>query len=308
MRLVDAYRRHGHRAARLDPLNLAERPPVAALDPRRYGFALPDGYELAPEYCSEALPPVLPELSDPSRKWATVRRPRRALLIVQAGVIYGTGEEHTVVEVLERLQATYTRSIGVEFMASPNKHEREWVSRLLEEAHLRPVSTEQRLRNFRLLAGSAAFDRFCAKRFPSVKRYSLEGAESMLVALDSIFAYAAGSGVEECVLAMPHRGRLNLLTQLLNFDTGLLVHKVRCGDAICGAVGFSPPPRYADADIARCAARARSRTRCSSAASPATCSPTSSARRRSSTTTTRFASTCCRTLRTSRPSIRSALA
>ena len=74
MRLVDAYRRHGHRAARLDPLNLAERPPVAALDPRRYGFALPDGYELAPEYCSEALPPVLPELSDPTRKWATVRR------------------------------------------------------------------------------------------------------------------------------------------------------------------------------------------------------------------------------------------
>ena len=60
VKLVDSYRRHGHRASRLDPLNLIQRRPVPALDPRRYGFALPADFHLEPEHISPVLPDCEP--------------------------------------------------------------------------------------------------------------------------------------------------------------------------------------------------------------------------------------------------------
>lgn len=65
------------------------------------------------------------------------------------------------------------------------------------------------------------------KKFPQVKRYGLEGAESMMIALDTLFKSASKSGINDIVLAMPHRGRLNLLTGLLNFSPTALFHKVK---------------------------------------------------------------------------------
>lgn len=67
------------------------------------------------------------------------------------------------------------------------------------------------------------------KRFPQVKRYGLEGAESMMIALDTLFAGSCRANVEELVVCMPHRGRLNLLTDLFQFNTTAIFHKVKGG-------------------------------------------------------------------------------
>ena len=107
VRLVDSYRRHGHRAALLDPLNLAERPPVPALDPRRYGFALPDAFEVLPEYTSSIHASVQPTLEDPSKLWAT------------AGILYGMQDAMSIGEVTRRLQEVYCGGIAYEFMHLP---------------------------------------------------------------------------------------------------------------------------------------------------------------------------------------------
>ena len=233
VRLVDSYRRHGHRAALLDPLKLTPRPPVAALDPRRYGFALSD--QLEAEYTSVALPEVQPHLSDSNKQWAT------------SGILYGINDHHTVGEVAKRLQEVYCGPIAYEFMHLPvrcramlyvsvmahprlrtctqNKHEREWIARTLETMHAAPFTKDEQLAHFRLLAKSESFDHFCQKRFPNLKRYSLEwvhdrsifkhcvtyvsfnllnvsrrGAESMLIALDRIFRDASANGIQETVL------------------------------------------------------------------------------------------------------------
>lgn len=75
-----------------------------------------------------------------------------------------------------------------------------------------------------LLLGSQAFDVFMSKRFPSVKRYGCEGAESMLVFFEWLFAGA--EGVRDVILCMPHRGRLSLLTGLLGLSPTALFNKV----------------------------------------------------------------------------------
>lgn len=66
-----------------------------------------------------------------------------------------------------------------------------------------------------------------AKKFPQVKRYGLEGAESMMVALDNLFKHSANSGIDDIILCMPHRGRLNLLTGILKFSPRALFHKLK---------------------------------------------------------------------------------
>jgi probable 2-oxoglutarate dehydrogenase E1 component DHKTD1 len=110
-RLVDSYRRHGHRAATLDPLNLAHRPAVAALDPRRYGFAYP--FVLAPEFTSPNLPAHAPsELSDPEKLWDT------------DGIFYLADEnavdgQWKIGDIVKRLQEVYCGTLAFEFMHLP---------------------------------------------------------------------------------------------------------------------------------------------------------------------------------------------
>lgn len=112
-------------------------------------------------------------------------------------------------------------------MHLPSKHERRFLERLLESCHARPLPQRQQLAHWKLLTASEGFDQFAAKRFPVVKRYGLEGAEAMMVVLAVALDEGSKQGVEEVVLAMPHRGRLNVLTQLLGLDMRLLVRKVR---------------------------------------------------------------------------------
>ncbi|GAA5957152.1 hypothetical protein JCM21900_003112 [Sporobolomyces salmonicolor] len=212
LRLVEAYRKHGHRAARVDPLDLAERPNVPALDPRRYGFEV-DEAEVRLKFVSKALP---------SSKLDEYKWDVTGILDFPDG-----GKLKTMDEISQRLADVYTGGIGFEFMHLPSKHERRFLEKLLEQSHAQPIPTSQQLAQWKLLASSEGFDRWCAKRFPTVKRYGLEGAEGMMVALATVFEEAGREGVEDIVIGMPHRGRLNLLTQLLGLDMRLLVRKMR---------------------------------------------------------------------------------
>jgi probable 2-oxoglutarate dehydrogenase E1 component DHKTD1 len=141
-------------------------------------------------------------------------------------------------------------------MHSPSKTERLWFSHILEARSSSSSRSRtpalpgaaQKKRIHTLLAQSETFDQFLQLKFPNLKRYGLEGGESMIPALDTLFSVAAqGSyfsilirvhfvqwnrtpaGVQHIVLAMPHRGRLNLLTGLLQMPPASLFHKVKGG-------------------------------------------------------------------------------
>ncbi|GAA5912410.1 hypothetical protein JCM8208_005161 [Rhodotorula glutinis] len=218
LRLVESYRRHGHRAALVDPLDLAKRPNVPALDPRRYGFAL-SGHaasNLRDEFVSEAKP--LEQVSDERDQFDV------------AGILDfpgGTTDGRTMDEIATRLAEVYCGGIAYEFMHLPSKHERRFLETMLEQSHAKPLTPEEQLAHWQLLAKSENLDHFLAKRFPNVKRYGLEGGEAMMVVCATLLDEAKKVGVDDVVLGMPHRGRLNLLTQLLDLDMKLLIRKMR---------------------------------------------------------------------------------
>ena len=174
LRYVDSLRTHGHRAARIDPLDLLQREEVAALSPERYG------------------------LVDPSRTYDING------IIWTRPVGEDSGPEHWPLEKITRhLRDVYVGRIAYEYMHSPSKTERLWFSHLLEseEAEARKVDDDQRKRIHSLLAKSEVFDQFLQLKFPNLKRYGLEGGESMLPALDALFSSSA-QGWPSCYIQM----------------------------------------------------------------------------------------------------------
>lgn len=125
-------------------------------------------------------------------------------------------ESATLAEILEILRDTYCRSIGVEFMQITEPAERQWLIDRMEPVRNRPaVSREERIELLRLLTEAALFESFLHRRFPGQKRFSLEGGESLIVLLDRLAHHAAAGGMTDLVLGMAHRGRLNVLANLM---------------------------------------------------------------------------------------------
>ncbi|KAG8734031.1 hypothetical protein FRC11_013087 [Ceratobasidium sp. 423] len=204
------------RAASIDPLDLLERDPVGALDPKRYG------------------------LKDANAKFDV------------NGIIWhdlaslGSPSSEPVMwslsEIVDHLRSVYVGRIAYEYMHSPSKAERLWFSHLLESKQTSgryEPNDEQKHRIWGLLARSETWDQFLQLKFPNLKRYGLEGAESMLSAMDSIFHSASQSGVSNVVLCMPHRGRLSLLTDLLGYSPAAMFHKIRGGSEVPDNLGAS---------------------------------------------------------------------
>lgn len=147
------FRTHGHRVAQLDPLGLQRPTPVTALNPERYGLT-----DLEQVFDLQGILHVGAS-SDP-----TVARSQAKLSTV-----------------LAHLHRTYCGRIAYEFNYIPNDAERRWFAHKVESFEKTKFTNEQRLRFFSLLAKSEEFDHFMAKKFPQVKRYGLEGEESMMV-------------------------------------------------------------------------------------------------------------------------------
>ncbi|KAJ3043955.1 hypothetical protein HDV00_003482 [Rhizophlyctis rosea] len=193
------YRVHGHRVADLDPLGLTPNENPFQLNPSRYGV------------------PTSKEVLDISG-------------IVHVGKSSDPSvsrEKAPADVVLEHLRRSYCGRIGFEFVHIPNTSERRWFAQLVESYDKKKFVEEEKKSIWKLLAKSEVFDHFMAKRFPNVKRYGLEGAESMMVMLDTLFRDASHAGVRDAIVCMPHRGRLNLLTDLLGYSPTALFHKVK---------------------------------------------------------------------------------
>ena len=118
--------------------------------------------------------------------------------------------------VIARLEQTYCGSVGVEFMHISDAEQRAWLFERVERSGARiELDRGARAHVLELLVRSEAFERFLGKRYPGEKRFSLEGSESLIPLLDRLIEAASGLGVEEILLGMAHRGRLNVLNNVL---------------------------------------------------------------------------------------------
>ena len=193
LRYVEAYRQHGHKRARIDPLGLTALPAVAELDPTQYGLHPDESYDVS------------------------------GIVDLPFTSTHATGEQ-----IQRHLELTYCTSIAAEFIHLPSAAKQHFLaSRLESVTPAASLSPAERRNIHSLLLQSATFDRFMAIKFPSTKRYGLEGAEALLPALDAVFAAASQQGVRQTVVGMPHRGRLNMMVALLDFPARALFSKVQ---------------------------------------------------------------------------------
>uniref|UniRef100_A0A672M6C3 2-oxoadipate dehydrogenase complex component E1 n=1 Tax=Sinocyclocheilus grahami TaxID=75366 RepID=A0A672M6C3_SINGR len=149
------------------------------------------------------------------------------LFVVIPGLRHFGKAEATSEEVLAYLERTYCGRISVETTQLQSLQEREWFADRFEELKKEAFSPEERRQLAKLMLESQEFDHFLATKFATVKRYGGEGAESMMGFFYELFRSAAYSGVTDVVMGMPHRGRLNLLTGLLQFPPELMFRKMR---------------------------------------------------------------------------------
>ena len=119
-------------------------------------------------------------------------------------------------ELIGRLQATYCGTIGVEYLHIPDREQRLWLQERMEPTLNKPVlSDEDRVRILDQLVVAEGFEQFLQVRYPTAKRFSLEGSDSLIPILHALIEDGGDLGVEEMVLGMPHRGRLNVLVNVL---------------------------------------------------------------------------------------------
>jgi 2-oxoglutarate dehydrogenase E1 component len=177
--LIRAYRVRGHLLAELDPLGLP-RAPQPELETSYYGLAEAD---LDRTFSSQT--------------------------------ITGT-TSMTLRQMLERLRNTYCRSIGVQFMHIDDLNVKNWLTDRMEASENRTqLSREEQVRIFTRLTDAVTFEEFLQKKFLGAKRFSLEGGESLIPLLDMAVEEAASYGVREIVFGMAHRGRINVLANVL---------------------------------------------------------------------------------------------
>jgi len=135
--------------------------------------------------------------------------------VFQAGKSIGIGAA-SLKDIIAFLEDTYCHSIGVEFMYIRNPEIVKWIENKVEGTRNKTQFTnEQKKHILHHLKLAVGFEQFIHKKFVGQKRFSLEGAESLIPALDSVIEYGASLGIEEFVVGMAHRGRLNVLTNIM---------------------------------------------------------------------------------------------
>ncbi|CAJ93421.1 2-oxoglutarate dehydrogenase E1 component [Cupriavidus necator] len=179
--LIAAYRNIGSHWADLDPLKRQERPPLPDLDPAFYGF-------------SEA------DLD----------------IVFNASNTYFGKESMSLRELLNNLRETYCGTIGFEFMYVSDQAQKRWWQERLETTRSKPVFTlEKKKHILDRLTAAEGLERFLHTKYVGQKRFSLEGGESFIAAMDELIQHAGSKGVQEIVIGMAHRGRLNVLVNTL---------------------------------------------------------------------------------------------
>ena len=134
----------------------------------------------------------------------------------QAGEQVGIGATK-LSDIIKHLDQVYCQSIGVEYMYVRDPKEIDWIkNRLHKNSNTPKFEAKQKKHILHKLNQAVAFENFLHKKFVGQKRFSLEGAESLIPALDALVEYSSDLGVEEFVMGMSHRGRLNVLANIFN--------------------------------------------------------------------------------------------
>ncbi|MGB1698642.1 MAG: 2-oxoglutarate dehydrogenase E1 component, partial [Nannocystaceae bacterium] len=177
--LIEAYRIHGHLGATIDPLGRQKSVRAPMLDPANFG--------LGEEHLDR--------------------------LFHSSGLITQPAPLRTI---LQKLRNTYCRNIGVEYWSLPASEEREWLRQRMEscENQVTPEPAEQH-HMLRKLVNVDVVDHFLHSKFLGAKRFSVAGAESIITTLDCLISTAADAGVGEVIFGMAHRGRLNVLMNVM---------------------------------------------------------------------------------------------
>jgi len=209
MMLIRTYRVRGHLAARLDPLGLHRQELPADLTPEYHGFG-PDDLD----------------------------RP-----IYLAGTLGFT--DATIRQVVAMLQSTYCGHIGFEYMHINDLEERRFIQDRIEGAEETVRFTPEGKKSIleKVIHGEQ-WEKFLAKKYVGTKRFGLDGGESMIPALEAVIKYGGLTGVEEIALGMAHRGRLNVLSNVMGKPYRAIFHEFAGGATNPADVGGSGDVKY----------------------------------------------------------------
>ncbi len=180
--LIAAYRSLGARWADLDPLKRQERPKIPELEPAFYDLSESD----------------------------------MDITFSATNTYFTTAEQQTLREILQALRETYCGTIGAEFMHITEPTEKRWWQQKLESIRSKPNFTaEEKKHILDRLTAAEGLERYLHTKYVGQKRFSLEGGESFIAAMDEVVQRAGERGVQEIVIGMAHRGRLNVLVNTL---------------------------------------------------------------------------------------------
>ena len=179
--LIAAYRNVGQRWADLDPLKRTERPSIPELDPAFYGFADAD----------------------------------QETVFDTSNTFFGK-DRMSLRELLNALRETYCGTLGAEYMYATDQTEKRWWQQKLESIRSKPsFNAEKKKHILGRLSAAEGLERFLHTKYVGQKRFSLEGGESFIAAMDELIQSAGSKGVQEIVIGMAHRGRLNVLVNIM---------------------------------------------------------------------------------------------
>nr|WP_315478214.1 2-oxoglutarate dehydrogenase E1 component [uncultured Rhodoferax sp.] len=179
--LIAAYRNVGARWADLDPLKRTERDKIPELEPTFYGFSDAD----------------------------------QETVFNISNTFFGK-ESMSLRELMNALRETYCGTIGVEYMYTTDQNQKRWWQQKLEAIRSKPsFPAEKKRQILDRLTAAEGLERFLHTKFVGQKRFSLEGGESFIAAMDELIQQAGAKGVQEIVIGMAHRGRLNVLVNTL---------------------------------------------------------------------------------------------
>ena len=207
--LIRAYRVRGHLIANLDPLKISPLTEHPELNPSTYGFQPKD-------------------------------MDRNIFINFVLGL-----ESATLREIITILKDTYCGTIGVEFLHIQDPDEKAWIQERIERIHNQPDFTlmgKKAILN--RLVETELFEKFLDKKFTGTKRFGLDGGESLVPAMEQIFKRGSQLGVEEVVLGMAHRGRLNVLANVMGKPFQAIFHEFQGGSSSPDDVGGSGDVKY----------------------------------------------------------------
>lgn len=209
LQLIRAYRMRGHFHADLDPLGIEGEKEDKELALEHYGFSQAD-------------------------------MGRRIFVDGYLGLEFAT-----LAEILEILQRTYCTTIGVEFMHIADPAAKSWLQCRIEGPDKKVQFTELgRKAILQKLVEAEGFEKFLNKKYTSTKRFGLDGAESLVPALEQIIKRGGALGVSDIVLGMAHRGRLNVLSQVMGKPHRAIFHEFAGGKSTPGEVEGSGDVKY----------------------------------------------------------------